>query len=338
MNTRIKYLTDLLVESYGEHAEIIKIDSGIQLDRNQIIDVLDKLRRLVFPGYFGKAISAGSVEYYAGGLLEDVSRSLSNEISQALSHSGGSIGGEASRPGLSVFRPSPVQKIPEGETGAESDAAGAGAAEITFQFLAKLPGIRDCLASDVSAAFDGDPAAFNREEIIFSYPGLYAIFVYRLAHALYTLGVPMIPRIMTEHAHSLTGVDIHPGAEIGHHFFIDHGTGIVIGETTIIGNFVKIYQGVTLGGLSTRGGQTLKGVKRHPTIEDHVTIYSGASILGGSTVIGEGVVIGSNAFVTKSVPEKTKVSVKNPELQFKTSGQSPVHGELQQSEFWDWVI
>jgi serine O-acetyltransferase len=162
--------------------------------------------------------------------------------------------------------------------------------------------------------------------------------VYRIAHVLYDLAVPMIPRIMTEHAHSRTGIDIHPGAQIGHHFFIDHGTGIVIGETTVIGNFVKIYQGVTLGGLSTRGGQNLKGVKRHPTIEDHVTIYSGASILGGNTVIGEGVVIGSNAFVTKSVPEKTKVSIRNPELQYKTDGQASVHSELNQSEFWDWII
>jgi serine O-acetyltransferase len=312
VNTKIKYLVDLLVESYEEHPEIIKTDSGIQLNRDHIIDILDKLRRLIFPGYFGTIISSGSMEYYAGDILEDVSRSLSREIAQAL------------------------RLTPAGD--AEPDVIEAQAGECTFQFLAKIPGIREYLASDVSAAFDGDPAAFNREEIIFSYPGIYAILVYRLAHVLYTLGVPMIPRIMTEHAHGLTGMDIHPGAEIGHHFFIDHGTGIVIGETTVIGNFVKIYQGVTLGGLSTRGGQNLKGVKRHPTIENHVTIYSGASILGGNTVIGEGVVIGSNAFVTKSVPEKTKVSIKNPELQFKTDGQSLIHGELQQSEFWDWVI
>jgi serine O-acetyltransferase len=193
------------------------------------------------------------------------------------------------------------------------------------------------MAADVSAAYDGDPAAYSRDEIISSYPGIYAIMVYRLAHALHELAVPLIPRIMTEHAHSVTGIDIHPGACIGRHFFIDHGTGIVIGETTVIGNYVKIYQGVTLGGLSTRGGQVLKGVKRHPTIEDHVTIYSGASILGGNTVIGEGVVIGSNAFVTKSVPEKTKVSVRNPELQFK-SDEKDVKEELNQNEFWDWVI
>jgi serine O-acetyltransferase len=205
--------------------------------------------------------------------------------------------------------------------------------------LARLPEVREYLARDVSAAFDGDPAAANLDEIISSYPGIYAIMVYRLAHILHELEVPLMPRIMTEYAHNITGIDIHPGAVIGHHFFIDHGTGIVIGETTVIGNYVKIYQGVTLGGLSTRGGQSLRGVKRHPTIENHVTIYSGASILGGATIIGEGVVIGSNAFVTKSVPEKTRVSVKNPELQFKSDGHSPpAHEELRQDEFWDWVI
>ncbi|MDR2608196.1 MAG: serine acetyltransferase, partial [Treponema sp.] len=219
------------------------------------------------------------------------------------------------------------------------EITGGKAEELSFAFLSRLPEVREYLASDVSAAFDGDPAAYSLDEIISSYPGIYAITVYRLAHVLYELRVPLIPRIMTEHAHSVTGIDIHPGAVIGHHFFIDHGTGIVVGETTIIGNHVKIYQGVTLGALSTRGGQVLKDVKRHPSIEDHVTIYSGASILGGTTVIGEGVVIGSNAFVTKSVPEKTKVSVKNPELQFKTGGQDHwEHKELEQDGFWDWII
>ena len=169
---------------------------------------------------------------------------------------------------------------------------------------------------DVEAFYDGDPAAFSTDEIIVSYPGLYAVMVYRAAHELHLLGVPLIPRMMTEYAHGRTGIDIHPGAVIGHHFFIDHGTGIVVGETTVIGNYVKIYQGVTLGALSTRGGQSLRGVKRHPTIEDHVTIYSGTSIFGGATVIGEGVVIGSNAFIIKSVPGGTRVSVRAPELQF----------------------
>ncbi|MCR5388815.1 MAG: serine acetyltransferase, partial [Lachnospiraceae bacterium] len=178
-------------------------------------------------------------------------------------------------------------------------------------FLESIPRIREYLDTDIIAAYDGDPAAYSYDEIIFSYPGLYAISVYRLAHELYVAGVPMIPRMMTELAHGETGIDIHPGAQIGKYFFIDHGTGIVIGETTVIGEHVKIYQGVTLGGLSTRAGQGLKNVKRHPTIQDNVTIYSGASILGGETLIGEGCMIGSNAFVTKSLPAGSRVSFKD---------------------------
>lgn len=177
------------------------------------------------------------------------------------------------------------------------------------KFLAKLPEIRAKLATDVEAAYDGDPAAASREEIIISYPGLYAISVYRLAHELHAFGTPMLPRMMTEQAHSITGIDIHPGAKIGNYFFIDHGTGIVIGETTVIGDHVKIYQGVTLGALSTRGGQALSGKKRHPTVEDYVTIYSGASVFGGNTVIGKGSVLGSNVFVIKSVPPGSKLSI-----------------------------
>ena len=177
-----------------------------------------------------------------------------------------------------------------------------------------LPEIQKTIFKDVEAGFNGDPAANSRGEIIVSYPGLFAIFVYRIAHILYTLDIPMIPRMMTEYAHGKTGIDINPGATIGEYFFIDHGTGVVIGETTTIGKNVKIYQGVTLGALSTRKGQALSGVKRHPTIEDDVTIYSGSSILGGETVVGKGAIIGGNAFITSSIAPNTKVIVKNPEL------------------------
>ncbi|GHV80358.1 serine acetyltransferase [Spirochaetia bacterium] len=315
-NTRVKKLVGLLLQSYEDHEEIIKIDMGYQMNRSVIIETLEKLRCLLFPGYFGKkGISAGSLEYYAGDLLEEVSFHLSLQIARAIRH---------------------VEQY----AGADAKTVDVLAQELAYTFLAKLPEIRDYLAMDVSAAYDGDPAAFSKDEIISSYPGIYAIMVSRLAHELYKLHVPLIPRIMTEYAHNVTGVDIHPGATIGHHFFIDHGTGIVIGETTVIGNFVKLYQGVTLGALSTRGGQVLKDVKRHPTIEDHVTIYSGASILGGGTVIGEGVVIGSNAFVTKSVPEMTKVSVKNPELQFKSGEQADKweQKEFLQDDFFDYMI
>jgi serine O-acetyltransferase len=192
------------------------------------------------------------------------------------------------------------------------------AQELCVEFFNQIPKVRAMVDTDLQAAYDGDPAATGKDEVIFSYPGLFAITVYRLAHELYKLGVPMLPRMMTEHAHSITGIDIHPGATVGNYFFIDHGTGIVIGETTVIGENVKIYQGVTLGALSTRGGQSLRGVRRHPTIEDNVTIYAGASILGGETVIGKGCVIGSNAFITRSIAPGTTVSIKHQELQFKT--------------------
>ena len=181
--------------------------------------------------------------------------------------------------------------------------------ELGLRFLKKLPKIRASLATDVEAAYVGDPAASDKQEIIISYPGIYAISIYRLAHELYLLKIPKLPRIMTEHVHSITGIDIHPGAQIDDYFFIDHGTGIVIGETTVIGKHVKIYQGVTLGALSTRGGQSLKGKKRHPTVEDYVTIYSGASIFGGNTIIGKNSVLGSNMFVTASVPPGSKLSI-----------------------------
>ena len=210
---------------------------------------------------------------------------------------------------------------------------------IKYSFFEKVPKIRDYLESDLQAAYEGDPAAYYKDEIILSYPGMFAVTVNRIAHELYLLSVPLIPRIMTEYAHSITGIDIHPGASIGKYFFIDHGTGIVIGESTKIGEHVKIYQGVTLGALSTRGGQRLKSLKRHPTIEDNVTIYSGASILGGDTVIGKNTVIGSNAFITKSIAEGTRVSIRNQELQFKYDMKTVLKkNDLEQDEFWSYSI
>ncbi|MCL2520760.1 MAG: serine acetyltransferase [Spirochaetaceae bacterium] len=191
---------------------------------------------------------------------------------------------------------------------------------ITANFMAAIPQIKEELATDIEAAFNGDPAAESRVEIILAYPGLYATMVYRIANRFYNLGVPLIPRIMAEYAHSLTAIDIHPAATIGRHFFIDHGSGTVIGATAHIGNHVKIYQGVTLGALSTKEGQKLKNIKRHPTIKDNATIYAGATILGGETVIGENAVIGGNAFIAKSVPNNTVVRVRNPELQYKGDG------------------
>ena len=207
------------------------------------------------------------------------------------------------------------------------------AQRITGDFLAALPEIRSLAQTDLQAAYDGDPAATGYAEVIIAYPGFYAITINRLAHALFLLEVPLIPRIMTEYAHSRTGIDIHPGAQIGRYFFIDHGTGIVVGETTVIGDHVKIYQGVTLGALSTRGGQKLHGKRRHPTIEDNVTIYSGASILGGETVIGHDSVIGSNVFITHPIPPHTRISIRSQELLYK-NGQGQTLLEMPPLDEW----
>ncbi|MGI6220714.1 MAG: serine O-acetyltransferase EpsC [Coriobacteriales bacterium] len=258
-------------------------------DKRVIIEIIHDIRRLMFPRYFGNETPTGTdPEYFIGETLIRIRQNLRAQLRQAL-----------------LFR--------NEKTGIDEDVADQ-VDGVCDRFMSKLPEIQTLLFKDVQAAFDGDPAAQSKEEIIFSYPGFFAIFVYRIAHELYLENVPMIPRIMTEYAHADTGVDINAGATVGEYFFIDHATGVVIGETTIIGNHVKIYQGVTLGGLSTRGGQRLAGVKRHPTIEDNVTIYSNASILGGGTVIGEGSIIGGSAFVTESVPKNARVSVNTRDI------------------------
>ena len=295
-----------ILNSDQEHPETCSINTRHRLNNDIIIDLLEKIRSIVFPGFFEtKTLNESSIEYHVGELLEDIQYRLTKQVTKALFHSA---------------------HAPEDEEEAQQQAE-----DIVRKFLKRIPALRSILATDVQAAYDGDPAAFNTDEVIFSYPGVFAITVNRIAHELHVLGVPLIPRIMTEYAHNLTGIDIHPGATIGSYFFIDHGTGVVVGETTEIGTGAKIYQGVTLGALSTRGGQNLRNTKRHPTLEDNVTVYSGASILGGDTVIGEGAIIGSNAFITSSVPAGTRVSIKNPELQFKDR----VHmTELGQEGFW----
>ena len=292
-NMKLNDLVKGLLNSYEEYPIIRNIDSTNRINRTMVLDILENLRKIMFPGYFEmRGLKQCSLEYHIGEIMENIQYNLTHQVAKALLHR--------------------TEEVPENR-----DASLKEAQRIVEEFLERLPKIRATLATDVQAGYDGDPAAFNTDEIILSYPGLYAIFVNRLAHELYRLEVPLIPRMMTEHAHSLTGIDIHPGATIGEYFFIDHGTGVVVGETTQIGNNVKLYQGVTLGALSTRGGQTLRNKKRHPTLMDNVTVYSGASILGGETVIGTGAVIGSNAFVTSSVPAHTRVSIKNPELKFK---------------------
>lgn len=288
MEKRIEAVVDIILQDYAGNREIDRMEQSQQPDKDVIIDLIEKLRRIVFPGYFReKRYQIYNAKHNLSMLIEDVMYHLSRQVEL-------------------VFR--------------ENGKTEADAQEVCLTFLGKIPQVRAMVQTDLQAAYDGDPAATGMAEVIFSYPGLFAITVYRLAHELYALGVPMIPRIMTEYAHSITGIDIHPGATVGEYFFIDHGTGIVVGETTVIGNNVKIYQGVTLGGLSTRGGQSLRGKRRHPTIEDNVTIYANASILGGETVIGQGCVIGASAFITKSVPACTTVSIKSQELQMKPHG------------------
>ena len=282
IESQIEGIVDSILEDYRQGRDIDRIDPFKQPDRDVVIDIIHKLRRIIYPGYFTeKTYRIYNAKHYLSMLIEDVMFNLSRQVTLVL-----------------------------------QDRERAEA--VCLEFFRRIPQVRALVQTDLQAAYDGDPAAVGKEEVIFSYPGLFAITVYRLAHVLYTLGVPMIPRIMTEHAHGITGIDIHPGATVGNHFFIDHGTGIVIGETTVIGERVKIYQGVTLGGLTTRGGQSLRGQKRHPTIEDNVTIYAGASVLGGETVIGRDSVIGSNAFITKSIAPCTTDSIKNQELQFKS--------------------
>ena len=270
-----------------------------------MIDVVKELRSVIFPGYFWND-SAAKVfpEYFAGYRLNDLYDRLKEQIEIALLYA---------QPEL------------------EQEGAAEEADRICAGFFEQLPEVQQRLLKDVQAGFDGDPAAKSKEEIISSYPGLFAIYVYRLAHLLYKEEVPYIPRIMTEYAHGKTGIDINPGATIGDYFFIDHGTGVVIGETTEIGCNVKLYQGVTLGALSTRQGQQLANVKRHPTIRDNVTIYSNASVLGGETVVGENTIIGGNTFITESVPANTKVSAKSPELVIKKS-----RSAVSKTDVWDW--
>jgi serine O-acetyltransferase len=295
---QISSLVAAIAASYRENQPTVPLDYVSQPKRETIIKIIFMLRELLFPEYFGqRQLISTAIEYHIGDLLMRIHEKLHEQISIAMEHQ--------------AIRNDSISIVNVAEK----------ADEIIYTFLSKIPELRTAIELDVQAAFDGDPAAVDKDEIIYSYPGVFAISVYRMAHELQLLSVPLIPRIMTEYAHGVTGIDIHPGAIIGKYFFIDHGTGVVVGETTTIGNNVKIYQGVTLGALSTREGQNLRGVKRHPSIEDDVTVYAGVSILGGETVIGKGVTIGSNVFITKSVPAGTKVSVKIPKLMYK--GRTP---------------
>ena len=279
----LKGRTSELISGYKSANETAFECDFILPDRTEVSRIIKDLRKLFFPAYFSAGEPKCCAESFVSELLESLYSRLKKQIVLALS-----------------FK--------------HKRSADEEAERIMDGVAAALPEVQRILQTDAQATFEGDPAAKSKEEIIVSYPGFYAVFVYRIAHLLYEYDVPFLPRMMTELAHGKTGIDINPGAKIGEYFFIDHGTGVVIGETAIIGNRVKIYQGVTLGALSPRKGQSLAGKKRHPTVEDNVTVYSGASILGGDTVIGEGAVIGGNTFVLESVQKGAKVSAKLPEL------------------------
>ena len=304
MEQQVESIVDTILEDYRNGRSIDRMNPFAHPDKEVVIDMIGKLMRIVYPGFSrDKNYRIYNTHHNLSMLIEDVMYNMVKQLTM-------------------VFR-----------ADMEEQQAQEKAQQVSLDFFRAIPALRDVIQTDVEAFYDGDPAAYSTDEIVYCYPGIFAITVYRLAHVLYTMGVPLLPRIMTEHAHSETGIDINPGAAIGKYFFIDHGTGIVIGETTEIGENVKIYQGVTLGALSTRKGQQLKGVKRHPTIRDNVTIYSGTTILGGETVIGKGATIGGNAFIVNSITEGMKVSIKNPELQF-----SPDLSENNQDKYWYWMI
>lgn len=311
----INCLVDKIIDDYKQGSHVDIKETFMRPKKDTIVKIIVQLRNIIFPEYFKNSnYRVYTIRNNLAMQLEDVMYNLSKQISIVLKY------------------------LPEHEDKSDDELL-TEAEQLTLKFLDRLTEIRRLINTDLEAAYDGDPAAFNKPEIVFSYPGLFAILVSRIAHELYLLNVPLIPRIMTEYAHTQTGINIHPGATIGEYFFIDHGTGIVVGETSVIGNNVKIYQGVTIGALSTREGQKLHGTRRHPTIEDNVTIYAGASILGGNTVIGRNSVIGSNVFITTSIPPDTRVSIKTQELLMKSGSRKRMSSEeLVQDDKWCYEI
>jgi serine O-acetyltransferase len=285
-------LTERIVDTYEECGAIHHLGHSPLPSYAEVVEILKDLREILFPGYGRRQnLHMGNVAYHVGDLIDSLHDRLTQQIARAMRHD---------------------CKARDLETDFEAEAQHAA-----VRLLELLPDLRRMLADDVQAAYDGDPAAKGLDEIVFCYPGLSAIAVFRIAHELYKMDVPLIPRMMAEYAHGKTGIDIHPGATIGRRFFIDHGTGVVIGETTEIGEGVKIYQGVTLGALSfpkDDQGQIVRNAKRHPTIEDEVVIYANATILGGNTVIGHHSVVGSSAWITRSVAPYTTVTIENPRL------------------------
>jgi serine O-acetyltransferase len=298
----LDHITERIVASYKTHGGINHIDGANLPSKNAVIAITTDLMRLLFPGFVNNdVIYSRQIHEFVAVLAASISGRLQEEIVKALQY--------------------------RASTALDATQRDREAERLAMDFMETLPGIRGLLQTDVVATYEGDPAAISHEEVILAYPGLEAIAIQRMAHVLYRQHVPLIPRIMTEFAHSRTGIDIHPGAKIGSYFCIDHGTGVVIGETTDIGQRVKIYQGVTLGAKSfakDADGKIVKGIKRHPNIEDEVVIYAGATILGGDTVIGRGSIIGSNVWVMQSVPPRSIVYYENEQLRIKQQ-KEPAH-------------
>lgn len=301
LGRKLSPLVERVTASYQSDRRTHYIDNEYLPSRREIVEIIELLLELVYPGYHGRqGLTWDNVAYHVGELLPRIADKLERQVRSALCH----------------------QSEVEG-TGC-SDGGRRRSGEMTLAFLDRIPSVRERLAADAQAAYDGDPAAVGTDEILLAYPGFLAVSVHRLAHELHAMGVPLIPRIMTEWAHSVTGVDIHPGAAIGRSFFIDHASGVVIGETTVIGDSVKIYQGVTLGAMSfpkDERGKVIRGYKRHPTIEDEVVIYANATILGGETVVGARSTIGGGVFLTRSVPADCRVTLSDPQL--KVSSRRP---------------
>ena len=309
LKEQLPELTQQIVKTYSEVSTISHLGHCPLPKYDVIVAAIEDLKEIIYPGYrLREGLHMGNVSYHVGDLIDGLHDKLTTQISRALRHdAGGTV-----------------------QCGIDPDYEALGQAKAIL-FLEQLPELRKVLALDVQAARDGDPAVKTLDEVIFCYPGLEAVTVYRLAHVLHELDIPLIPRMMTEWAHSKTGIDIHPGATIGEHFFIDHGTGVVIGETCEIGNHVKLYQGVTLGALSfpTDGdGNLLRGVKRHPTLEDRVVIYANATVLGGQTIIGHDSVIGSSVWLTKSVGPHTTVVLEKPKLRIRAESIESMQPDL----------
>ena len=300
---RLPDVTDQVVATYSQIGTINHLGHSPLPHNDAVIEITHDLMEVIYPGYQRRQkLHAGNVAYHVGDLLEGLSNALTQQVARALRHK------------------QALANSDDPQSADANDAFEELAKQKTIALLESLPRLRELLATDVQAAYDGDPAAQGLDEIILCYPGLQAITVHRLAHELYGLDVPFIPRMMAEWSHNRTGIDIHPGAKIGPSFFIDHGTGVVIGETTEIAAHVKLYQGVTLGALSfpkDDSGQLVRGQKRHPTIEEGVVIYANATVLGGETVIGARSVIGASVSLIQSVPPNTVVTIEKPQLKFR---------------------